>query len=180
MDDFYGLSIHLESREVTSISSSRMHLRFTRLVLRLRCSTAMYQLQLSNLLDEQLNTQLCMLYQDDLLIFFRTWKRHLSLLQEILQKYVAANLHLNSLKSQIAASEVTYLGHTFDQNGVRISDTRAKVIKDWPIPRNAKETRQFLGTMSYVCRHLPNYSSLVSPLTELTLPKAEFKWDPNN
>jgi hypothetical protein len=140
-----------------------MHLRFTRLVFGLSCSSALYQLQLSNLLDEQLSTQLCMLYQDDLLVFSRNWERHLSLLQEIFEKYHSANLRLNSLKSQVTASEVTYLGHTFDQNGVRISDSRAKVIKDWPIPRNSREVRQFLGTISYVRRHVPNYSSLVSP-----------------
>jgi hypothetical protein len=57
----------------------------------LNCSSALYQLQLSNLLDEQLNTGLCLLYQDDLLIFSRNWDRHLSLLQEILEKYHRAN-----------------------------------------------------------------------------------------
>jgi hypothetical protein len=173
---FFGVPIHEESRDVTAVSSSRLHLRFKRLVLGLSCSSALYQLQLSNLLDEQLNTGLCLLYQDDLLIFSRNWDRHLSLLQEILEKYDRANLRLNAAKSQIAASEVTYLGHTFDRNGVRISDSRAKVIEEWPIPRNAREVRKFLGTVSYVRRHVPSYSSLVAPLTALTSPKAEFKW----
>jgi hypothetical protein len=168
--------IHEESRDVTAVSSSRLHLRFKRLVLGLSCSSALYQLQLSNLLDEQLNTGLCLLYQDDLLIFSRNWDRHLSLFQEILEKYDRANLRLNAAKSQIAASEVTYLGHTFDKNGVRISDSRAKVIAEWPVPRNAREVRKFLGTVSYVRRHVPSYSSLVAPLTALTSPKAEFKW----
>jgi hypothetical protein len=155
-----------------------MHFRFKRLVLGLSCSSELYQLQLSKLLDEQLSTGLCLLNQDDILVFCRNWERHLSLLQEICEKYDRANLRLNATKSQVAASELTYLGHTFDQNGVRISDSRAKVIEDWPIPRNAREVRKFLGTVSYVRRHVPSYSRLVSPLTALTSPKAEFKWGP--
>jgi hypothetical protein len=148
------------------------------LTLGLNCSSALYQLQLSNLLDEQLNTGLCLLYQDDLLIFSRNWDRHLSLLQEILEKYHRANLRLNAAKSQIAAAEVTYLGHTFDKDGVRTSDSRAKVISEWPLPRNSRDVRRFLGTISYVRKYVPSYSSLVSALTALTSPKAEFKWDP--
>jgi hypothetical protein len=175
---FSGLSIEEGSRDVTAVSSSRLHLRFKRLVLGLNCSSALYQLQLSNLLDEQLNTGLCLLYQDDLLIFSRNWDRQLSLLQEILEKYHQANLRLNAAKSQVAATEVTYLGHTFDKNGVRISDSRAKVISEWPLHRNSRDVRKFLGTISYVRRHVPNYSSLVSALTALTSPKAEFKWGP--
>jgi hypothetical protein len=61
---------------------------------------------------------------------------------------------------------------------VRISDSRAKVISEWPLPRNSRDVRKFLGTISYVRRHVPSYSSLVSPLTALTSPKAEFKWRP--
>jgi hypothetical protein len=38
------------------------------------------------------------------------------------------------------------------------------------------EVRKFLGTVYYVRRHVPSYSSLVAPLTALTSPKAEFKW----
>jgi hypothetical protein len=174
----FGVPIEEGSRDVTAVSSSRLHLRFKRLTLGLSCSSALYQLQLSNLLDEQLNTGLCLLYQDDLLIFSRNWDRHLSLLQEILEKYHQANLRLNAAKSQVAAAEVTYLGHTFDKNGVRISDSRAKVISEWPLPRNSRDVRKFLGTISYVRRHVPNYSSLVSALTALTSPKAEFKWGP--
>jgi hypothetical protein len=121
---------------------------------------------------------LCLLYQDDLLIFSRKWDRHLSLLQEILGKYDQANLRLNPAKSQLAASEVTYLGHTFDQNGVRISDSRAKVISEWPLPRNSRDVRRFLGAISYVRKYVPSYSSLVSPLTALTSTKAQFIWGP--
>jgi hypothetical protein len=175
---FYGISIDEASRDVTAISSSRLHLRFKRLCLGLSCSSALYQLQLSNLLDQQLQSGLCLLYQDDLLIFSRNWDRHLSLLQEILGKYDQANLRLNPNKSQLASSEVTYLGHTFDQNGVRISDSRAKVMSEWPLPRNSRDFRRFLGVISYVRRYVPSYSSLVSPLTALTSTKAEFTWGP--
>jgi hypothetical protein len=61
---------------------------------------------------------------------------------------------------------------------VRISDSRAKVISEWPLPRNSRDVRRFLGTISYVRKYVPSYSSLVSALTALTSPKAEFKWGP--
>jgi hypothetical protein len=53
------------------------------------------------------------------------------------------------------------------------------VSEIWHISRTSKEVRQFLGTISYVRRHVPSYSSLVSPLTALASPKAAFKWGPD-
>jgi hypothetical protein len=62
---FFSLPLAEESRDLTAISSSKYHLRYTRLPMGLKSSSSIYQLSLSNLLHSQLDTDFMVLYQDD-------------------------------------------------------------------------------------------------------------------
>jgi hypothetical protein len=99
-------------------------------------------------------------------------------MKDIFSKYHQARIRFNVAKSQICASQVSYLGFTFDETGVRISEDRAKVIQDWPVPRNAWQVRTILGAAGYVRRFVPNFSQLPFPLRQLTLQDTTFHWGP--
>ncbi|XP_057271668.1 uncharacterized protein LOC130602622 [Pezoporus wallicus] len=45
-------------------------------------------------------------------------------------------------------------------------------------PTNKKETQAFLGAVGFWRMHIPNYSSIVSPLYHVTRKKNDFKWGP--
>jgi hypothetical protein len=175
---FYALSLAEESRDITAISSSRYHLRYTRLPLGLKSSSSIFQLSLSNLLRSQLDTDLMVLYQDDLFLFTNGWDQHKALMKQIFHKYDVANLRFNGKKSGLLPPSSIF-GYQFDETGVRISDARAQIIKDgWPTPKNVKQVRSFLGSINYVKRLVPRHAELTFPLRELLRPNAEFNWGP--
>jgi hypothetical protein len=175
---FFSLSLAEESRDLTAISSSKYHLRYTRLPQGLKSSSSLYQLSLSNLLRSQLDSDSIILYQDDLFLFTDGWEQHKVLMKQIFDKYDGANLRFNGRKSQVCCPRVQYLGYQFDETGVRISDARAQIIKDWPTPKNVKQVRSFLGSINYVKRLVPRHAELTFPLRELLRPNAEFSWGP--
>jgi hypothetical protein len=175
---FFSLSLAEESRDLTAISSSKYHLRYTRLPLGLRSSSSIFQLSLSNLLRSQLDSDLMVLYQDDLFLFTNGWDQHKALMKQIFDRYDGANLRFNGKKSQVCCPRVQYLGYQFDETGVRISDARAQIIKTWPTPKNVKQVRSFLGSINYVKRLVPRHAELTFPLRELLRPDIEFKWGP--
>jgi hypothetical protein len=175
---FYSLPLAEESRDLTAVSSSKFHCRYTRMPLGLKVASSLYQLALSNLLRSQLNTDLIILYQDDLFLLTDVWEQHKTLLKQIFDKYHAANIRFNGKKSQLCAEKVQYLSFQFDETGVRISDARAQIIKDWPPPKNVKQVRSFLGSINYVKRQVPRHAELTFALRELLRPNAEFKWGP--
>jgi hypothetical protein len=138
---FFSLTLEEGSRDVTAVTSSRAHYRFCRLPLGLKISSSIYQQSLSNLLADELDSNRCLLYQDDLIIHTQNWDQHKKLMSDIFAKYSQARIRFNSAKSQICASKVSYLGFTFDETGVRISEDRAKVIQNWPLPQNPRQVR---------------------------------------
>jgi hypothetical protein len=46
-------------------------------------------------------------------------------------------------------TKVKFLGHIVSDEGVSTDPSKIKAVKDWPIPRNVKEVRSFLGLTSY-------------------------------
>jgi hypothetical protein len=175
---FYSLTIDEWSRDVTAVTSSRAQYRFCRLPLGLKISSSIYQLSLSNLLADELDSNRCLLYQDDLIIHTQNWTQHKKLMADIFSTYDRARLRFNSAKSQICASRVSYLGFTFDETGVRISEDRAKVIPNWPVPQNHRQVRTIIGAANYVRKFIPNFSQLTAPLRQLTLQDVKFHWGP--
>jgi hypothetical protein len=176
---FFSLSIEEGSRDVTAVTSSRAHYRFARLPLGLKISSALYKQALSTLLADELDSNRCLLYQDDLIIHTKNWNQHKKLMTDIFSKYHQTRIRFNAVKSQICASRVSYLGFTFDETGVRISKDRAKVNQNWPVPQNARQVRIILGAAGYVRRFVPNFSHLTFPLRQLTLQDAKFHWGPD-
>ena len=52
---------------------------------------------------------------------------------------------------------------------------KLKMIQDWPEPRKVKDIQSFLGFANFYRRFIPNYSSIVVPLTRLT--RKSVPWD---
>jgi len=54
---------------------------------------------------------------------------------------------------------------------------KISAVANWPEPRTVKQIRQFLGMTSWYRRFIPNFSTVVAPLTSLTKKNARWKWD---
>jgi hypothetical protein len=52
-------------------------------------------------------------------------------------------------------------------------------VKQYPVPKNVKDVRGYLGLASFYRRLVPNFAEVAKPLTELTRKNQEFAWGPN-
>ena len=44
-----------------------------------------------------------------------------------------------------------YLAHILLANGISANPEKVDKVRDWPVPKNAKELHSFLGLASYYC-----------------------------
>ncbi|XP_071728214.1 uncharacterized protein [Rutidosis leptorrhynchoides] len=79
-------------------------------------------------------------------------------------------------KCVFATQSVEYLGHVITEQGVSTAPSKIKAITTWPIPKNLKQLRGFLGLTGYYRRFVKDYASIAQPLTRL-LKKNAFLWD---
>lgn len=71
-------------------------------------------------------------------------------------------------------SEVTYLGHKIDKEGLLPTEEKIRVILQAPASKNITGLRTFLGLLNYYEKFLPNLSMVLAPLHKLL--RNQTKW----
>lgn len=120
----------------------------------------------------------CLVYKDDIIVFSSSLEEHKKDLMKILNRLKESNLKIQLDKCEFFRKEVQYLGHTVSEEGVKPNTDKIEIIKKWPIPKNEKEIRQFLGTLGYYRRFIKDFAKLVKPLTGLLRKEADFNITP--
>lgn len=117
-----------------------------------------------------------LVFFNDILVYSPSEEAHKDHLQCVLGKLAANSLYANYKKCAFGQTKVGYLGHVISQEGVSVDMEKVQAILDWPIPRNLKELREFLGLTGYYRKFVARYVQIASPLTE-QLRKDSFGWN---
>ena len=115
-------------------------------------------------------------YIDDGIISSDEWKQHLVQIRAFFDRLTEARLTVNLLKSEFCQACVVFLGHVVGQGVVRPVAAKVEAIMNFPVPTNKKELMRFLGVAGYYRKFCPNFSEVVSPLTNLLCKNMKFSW----
>ena len=141
-----------------------------------RCLLACQQLlktyeHLMELTLSGLQWSLCLIYLDDVIVFFHDFDEHIDRIEQVLTRIGAARLKLNPSKCVFFAPKVSFLGHIVSQYGVSPDPDNTAKIPNWPTPRNVWEVHGILGMGNYYHRFVKDFSQKVQPLVALTKKK---------
>ena len=99
--------------------------------------------------------QLC--YSDNI-------QTHLIHLELLLRNLRRANLTINLEKSQFSRQEIVYLGYRLTTSGVQATEDKVAAIRNFPIPKNQKQLKGFLGLTNFYNRFTDRYAETTQPL----------------
>ena len=102
-------------------------------------------------------------YIDYILVTGATESEHLHNLEKLLQRLQEHGIRVNKAKYSFMCTEVQYLGHRIDAEGIHPNDSKLQAIQQAPAPKNLQELRSFLGLLNYYGRFIPNLPSLLHP-----------------
>ena len=111
--------------------------------------------------------------RQDSLTALEVHKEHLRALFAVMRKH---KLYANLKKCIFAAPEIPVLGCMVGRSGTRPDPEKVKAIVEWPVPKNVKELRQFLGLANYLHKYTRNYADVVRPLTQLLRNDTPWTW----
>ena len=81
------------------------------------------------------------------------------------------NLKIKPKKSFFFQSSiVVFLGHILSKDGISPNPEKVSKVKDWPVPKLAKEVHSFLGLALYYHRFIPQFMKWANPLHDLIHP----------
>jgi RNase H-like domain found in reverse transcriptase/Integrase zinc binding domain/Reverse transcriptase (RNA-dependent DNA polymerase)/Integrase core domain len=176
-DAYFQVALDEESRDICSFRVSGVgSFRFVSMVFGLHNAAQC----LTRIMDQVLGIEMepyVFYYHDDIIIATDTFERHLEKLAEVAKKLKKANLSINLEKSQFCRPEITYVGYTLDATGLKPNSEKVSAILNIPIPKNLRDTRGVIGMAGWYRRFIPNHSTLMAPITDLTKnPNKKFVW----
>jgi hypothetical protein len=115
-------------------------------------------------------------YLNDILIFSKTTKEHLSHLRQVLQTLRKTHFYANPKKCDFMKEEISFLGHRVSANGLKVDPEKVRAMADWKVPKDVHGVCSFLGLANYFRRFLEGYSKMVVPLTNLTRKDKRGEW----
>jgi hypothetical protein len=117
-----------------------------------------------------------LVFLDDILIYSKTLDEHTVHVEKVLDTLRKSKLYAKESKCEFFRTEVEFLGHHVGRDGVRMMVDKIDAVRDWPVPKNARDIRAFLGTAGYYRKFIKNFSAIAAPITELTKEKVKFEW----
>lgn len=96
------------------------------------------------------------IYMDDFLIHAENLEKHNKILERVLNRAKNVGLKFNKSKSKILKSEIKFIGHIFNSEGVKPDTDKIKAILKLPIPVNVSELQRFLGIVNYLGSFVEN------------------------
>ena len=117
---------------------------------------------------------LCLM--NDVLVFSKNQAEHDTHLEAVLKQMESAGIPLNPNKCEFSHSELKFLGHIINNQGVKVDPAKTKVILDMQPPNSVSEMRHFIGMANQLSKFIPCSAELMKPLTKPLSSKRSFHW----
>ncbi|KAG5883240.1 hypothetical protein JTB14_026461 [Gonioctena quinquepunctata] len=177
---YWQVPVAESSRPFTAFTvPGRGLFQFCRLSFGLHNSPATWQRLIDHVLGLELEPNV-FTYLDDIVVIAESFEEHMKILDEVFKLFRNANLTVSSDKCQFfrPESELKYLGHVEDRNGLHVDSDKVKAMLNIPSPKNVKEVRSINGTFAWYRRFIPDFVTLISPITSLMKKGRKFLWAP--
>ena len=115
-------------------------------------------------------------YLDDILIYSRTAKEHLEMLDKAFKCLLNARLKVEVSKCFFLKEKIHYLGHLVSGTSILLLANKSEALIKLKPPTNIKEVRHFLGLTGYYQKFIRNYMDMVHPLKCLVHKSEPFIW----
>jgi hypothetical protein len=99
-------------------------------------------------------------------------------LRKVLQRLRDCQLYAKLSKCKFWISEVLFLGHIINRDGLAVDPKKVAAILDWNAPKDVRGIKSFIGMDGYYRRFIEGFSKIARPMTALLAKKVEFKWTP--
>ena len=85
----------------------------------------------------------CIIYLDDIIVFFKTPEEHIQRLRGVFEKLSDAGLQLKMSMCEFFKSQIAYLRHIASKEGIETDPKKITAIKEWPVPKMLTEVQSF-------------------------------------
>ena len=165
---FWQVPMDEESKQYTAFTLGSMGLYKCESMLFGLCNTPpTFQRLMQNCLGE-LNLTYCLIYLDDVIVFFDAPEEHLQRMHVVFDRLREHGLKLKPSKCKVFKLEINYLAHHVSQKGVLPSKKNLESIAQCPPPDMYTKVKSFVGLVGHHRHFIKGFAKIAAPLYDLT------------
>lgn len=168
---YQQIALHPESRDITTFATHCGTFRCNRLSFGVACASEEFDEIMKQVLSGLNGVKSA---ADDILIFGKSRKEHDENLYQCLLRLLESGVTISREKCVFGATEVSFFGHWVSGKGSRpmLKDNLAYLER----PQGKSEVRSFMGLVNFIGKFIPNFSTVVAPISSLVSKEAVFVW----
>ena len=163
-EGYYLVRIKKGDEWKTAFRTRYGHFEYTVMPFGLANAPATFQAMMNEVLREFLD-QGVVVYIDDVLIYTKTMKEHITLTRRVLAKIKEYGLAIAAHKSSFHVQQTEFLGYILTPAGVEMSKEKVETVLEWAPPTNVKGVQAFMGFANFYRRFIQNFSKIAKPIT---------------
>ena len=122
-------------------------------------------------------------YIDDVLIASASEEEHKHHLTLVLERFKKYAVMVNPSKCELGVTQLNFLGHRVNSQGIQPLPEKVQVIQDFPQPQTQRKLHEFLSLVNFYHRFIPHGAELLQPLhallTSVKDSKRNIQWNNN-
>ena len=122
---------------------------------------------LINKILQELIDYICVIYLDDILIYFKTRKKHWECVRKMLERLRQFKLYAKLSKCSFMTQMIEFLEYIISNHDVFMNSRRVKVIQTWFELKTLRELQIFLKFTNFYKRFVRFYVKITRVLTKL-------------
>lgn len=164
---YFQIPVAEESRKFTAFITESGLFQWRRLPMGLKGAPSFFQRVMVTIVLAGLVMVICELYLDDLILYAQTCNELLQNFRTVLIRFREFNIYINPEKCKMGLTEVTYVGHTINEEGIHFSREKLDGILNFVKPSTQKGLKSFAGLANYFRDHVRNHSVIMVPLNNM-------------
>lgn len=172
---YWQVSLNPDSRRYSAFRTRRGLYQFRVLPFGLKNSPMTFVRLMNEVLRGYLD-DFVQVYLDDIVIYSDTYDNHITHLTKVFERLSRHGLTCHPKKCRLGTTEISFLGHLVDSEGIQKQPEKLNAIREFPIPHRVKELRSFLGVCNWYSQFVDNYTDTITPLTNLLKQGTKWRW----